>query len=172
MLFRSRGERRARRLETFTTTDDLGRRLKKLGGSRVDAVFHAAAVSDFTFGKVWRRTPAGRLVAVRAGKISSRAEGLLAELIPTAKIISELRGWFSRACLVGWKYEVDGARAGVLAKARKQIAENDTDAGVANGPAFGKGFGLVTRAGEVHLLKKPELLFAALERLALARAGK
>src|SRR5881396_3056907 len=49
-----RGERHARHVQTFTTTADLRDRLRALGGEAVDAVFHAAAVSDFTFGKVWR----------------------------------------------------------------------------------------------------------------------
>src|SRR5580704_13606726 len=53
------GERRARRVETFTTTNDLRERLKALSGDAPDAVFHAAAVSDFTFGKVWRQAADG-----------------------------------------------------------------------------------------------------------------
>jgi phosphopantothenate---cysteine ligase (CTP) len=51
------GERKARRIETFTTTADLRERLKNLSAAKPDAVFHAAAVSDFAFGKIWRRTP-------------------------------------------------------------------------------------------------------------------
>ena len=55
-----RGERHARKVETFTTTANLRDRLQALAGQPVDAVFHAAAVSDFTFGKVWRRAARGR----------------------------------------------------------------------------------------------------------------
>ena len=50
-----RGERHARRVETFTTTANLRDRLQALASQAVGAVFHAAAVSDFTFGKVWCR---------------------------------------------------------------------------------------------------------------------
>src|SRR5205085_5884443 len=50
-----RGERHAQQVQTFSTTTDLRDRLRTFDGGRVDAVFHAAAVSDFTFGKVWSR---------------------------------------------------------------------------------------------------------------------
>src|SRR6185436_9270864 len=114
------GERRAARTEVFTTTADLTARLQALATGPVEAVFHAAAVSDFTFGKVWLRSAEGEMTEVKSGKISTRAGTLLAELAPTPKIISQLRGWFARARLVGWKFEVEGNRDGVIELARKQ----------------------------------------------------
>src|SRR3974390_3360726 len=99
-----RGERRANRVETFTTTGDLRQRLQALASLGTNAVFHAAAVSDFAFGKVWRRSAGGQLTETYHGKIPTREGTLLAELVPTAKIIGELRGWFPKARLVGWKY--------------------------------------------------------------------
>jgi phosphopantothenoylcysteine synthetase/decarboxylase len=98
----------------FTTTANLRERLQALAGQAVDAVFHAAAVSDFTFGKVWRRNSTGELVEIKGGKISTREGTLMAELLPTPKVISELRTWFPQARLVGWKFEVEGTREGVL----------------------------------------------------------
>jgi phosphopantothenoylcysteine synthetase/decarboxylase len=152
-------------VETFTTTTDLKERLLKQASSDVGAVFHAAAVSDFGFGKIWRRTGTGELEAVKAGKVPTNLEGLLAELVPTAKIIECLRGWYPSACLVGWKYEMDGGQADVLAKARGQIAKNSTDACVANGKAYGKGFGVVRASGELkHCETMPEL-FGALVKI-------
>ena len=142
------GERRAAHLRTFSTTASLRDGLQGLGGDSVDAVFHAAAVSDFAFGTVWQRSPAGELTAVKAGKISTREGSLLVELVPTPKLIYELRGWFPRARLAGWKFEVDGDRNDVLRAARRQLAEARTDLCVANGPAYGAGFGLVTAEGE------------------------
>src|SRR5579872_1322907 len=47
------GERRAQAVETFTTGANLRTKLEALGGKSVDAMFHAAAVSDFSFGRVW-----------------------------------------------------------------------------------------------------------------------
>ena len=158
-----RGERQAGKVETFTTTTNLSDHLRALAGQPVEAVFHAAAVSDFSFGKIWRRAAAGDLTEVQAGKISTRQGTLLAELLPTPKIISELREWFPRARLVGWKYEVDGGRAGVIQFAQRQIAECRTDACVANGPAYGSGFGLARAGGGYSHLPDRATLFASLD---------
>jgi phosphopantothenoylcysteine decarboxylase/phosphopantothenate--cysteine ligase len=158
-----RGERRAWRVETFTTTADLGNRLRALAGAQVEAVFHAAAVSDFSFGKVWQRSPAGNLSELKSGKLSTRQGTLLAELVPTQKIIAQLRDWFPRACLVGWKYEVDGDKAAAVGSAKAQLTESRTDVCVANGPAYGEGFGVIKRAGDLVHCKDTEALFPALE---------
>jgi phosphopantothenoylcysteine decarboxylase/phosphopantothenate--cysteine ligase len=101
---------------------------------------------------------------MQAGKISTRQGTLLAELVPTPKIIAELREWFPRARLVGWKYEVEGDRAAVIQLAQRQIAECRTDACIANGPAYGRGFGLV-RGGSRECLHLQDMaaLFTALE---------
>jgi len=157
-----RGDRCARHVETFTTTADLRARLQALAGQPADAVFHAAAVSDFAFGKVWRGSPPGELTEVKSGKLPTRQGVLLAELVPTPKIIAELRQWFPGAKLAGWKYEVDGDRAGVIGLAHRQIAECHTNACVANGPAYGAGFGLVRGGGESTHLPDGVALFQAL----------
>jgi phosphopantothenoylcysteine decarboxylase/phosphopantothenate--cysteine ligase len=158
-----RGERNAARVETFTTTDNLRLRLRALADESWDAVLHAAAVSDFTFGKAFRRDARDALHEVQSGKLSTRGEPLIVELIPTAKIISELRGWFPRATIVGWKYEVDGTREEVIEKASRQIFENQTDACVANGPAYGEGFGLVTPEG-CQLVADAPTLYGVLDQ--------
>ncbi len=159
-----RHESRAQTNQPFTTTGDLRERLKTLACQRVDAVFHAAAVSDYTFGKIWSRSANGEMIEVRSGKISTRDGPLLAELVPTPKIIAELRAWYPSARLVGWKYEVEGDRARVIALAERQITENQTSASVTNGPAYGPGFGLVTRIGtSLHLPDAPSLFTALKE---------
>src|SRR5438477_7013450 len=141
------GELHAQELVNFGTTADLHARLQGLAGQPIDAIFHAAAVSDFTFGKVWRRLAAGELEEIEAGKISSRIDSLVTELTPTVKIIPQLRGWFPPACIVGWKYELDGTRPEAIARAEQQIASCRTNACVVNGRAYGSGFGLVRGAG-------------------------
>jgi phosphopantothenoylcysteine decarboxylase/phosphopantothenate--cysteine ligase len=142
-------------VRAFSTTQNLLEQLRDAGG--VDAIFHAAAVSDFKFGKIWTRNDSGELEEARAGKISTRDGSLLAELIPTPKILAQLRGWHPYARLIGWKYEVDGDRDSVIEKARRQIAECQTDACVANGPAYGAGFGLVGAANIEHMTGISEL---------------
>lgn len=160
-----RGERKATRVRTFTTTASLRDMLEELATEGVEAVFHAAAVSDFSFGKIWKCNADGAMSELRSGKISTRQGALLVELTPTEKIISKLRGWFPKALLVGWKYEVEGDREAVLALAGRQIEECHTDRCVANGPAYGVGFGLVdARKGHLHLRDTQEL-FGSLETL-------
>ena len=160
-----RADPKARTAQTFTTTADLRARLQALSAPDVGAVFHAAAVSDFTFGGVWEQTPGGELVRCGERKIPTRAGRLLAELERTPKIIGDLRDWFPRACLVGWKYELDGDRSGVIQVARQQIAKNRTNACVVNGAAYGEGFALVTAAGRCEHLDDASALYAALARL-------
>jgi phosphopantothenoylcysteine decarboxylase/phosphopantothenate--cysteine ligase len=156
------GERKTRLVKAFSSTADLRAKLKSFSGRKVDAIFHAAAVSDFRFGKIFTREAGGRFQPCKPSKkIPTREGGLFAELVPTPKIIAELRGWFPRARIVGWKFEANGGRADALRAARKQLSECSTDACVANGPAYGKGFGLVTAAGHKHFADRQKL-FAGL----------
>lgn len=164
------GYRKARRVETFTTTADLRDKLKALSTKKVDAIFHAAAVSDFAVGRVFEANNGGKLSEMKeAKKISTRLGKLLIELLPTAKIIAELRGWFPKTKIVGWKFEADGSRAEAVAAAQKQIADCGTDLCVVNGPAYGEGFGLVGGKGAPGHLANPPVLFDALEKF--TRAG-
>jgi phosphopantothenoylcysteine decarboxylase/phosphopantothenate--cysteine ligase len=160
-----RGAQKAQRTVTFTTTANLRDHLQELAAPDVGAVFHAAAVSDFGFGRVLHRAEDGQLTEVKAGKHSTRTGGLLAELVATPKIIAGLRQLYPRALLVGWKYEVDGGREDVLARAWQQIAECRTDACVANGRAYGEGFGVVTTEQYRHCLDRADLFAALAERL-------
>ena len=153
---------RVQRVERFTTTASLQDLLRSLAGPTVQTVFHAAAVSDFAFGRIWVNPPDADPREVRSGKISTREGTLLAELKPTPKLISQLRTWFTQAQIVGWKYEVDGGRESVLAKARAQIVECQTHGCVANGPAYGSGFGLVRTTGEWTHLPDHVALYEAL----------
>lgn len=159
------GESKAMRTKPFSTTADLMASLQALAKLDVGAVFHAAAVSDFTFGKIWLRSEQGELSEIKSGKISTRQGTLLAELVPTPKIIASLRAWYPTAKLIGWKFEVDGDRASVLRAAENQLRECRTDVCVANGPAFGPGFGWVTGSGPCRDLPGQTELFANLNDL-------
>ena len=158
------GERQAQSVNVFSTTADLHAKLKAYSGKKVDAIFHTAAVSDFTFGKMFTRDAAGKLTPFKPSKkISTRGGNLFVELMPTPKIIAELRGWFPRTKIVGWKFEADGKRADALRAAKKQIADCGTDFCVANGPAYGEGFSLVSGGGQKHFAGAQKL-FSALEK--------
>ena len=156
------GPRLAQHLEGFGATQSLRDQLAARAGPDVDAVFHVAAVSDFFCARIWSQSTEGQFEELHDGKISTSYPSLLAELRPTPKLLAHLRDWFPRAHLVGWKYEVDGDQASVLEKAQRQLAENRTDACVANGPAYGPGFGLVLAQQEVCHLPDQETLFTEL----------
>ncbi|MDB6059286.1 MAG: dfp, partial [Verrucomicrobiales bacterium] len=136
------GEQKAKNIQRFTSTQDLCDRLEKLASLDINAVFHAAAVSDFKFGKTWMRDDKGELIEIKSAKISTRDGTMLAELIPTPKIIGNLRLWFPKVWIIGWKYEIEGDNAAVQKKAWNQIDECKTDACVVNGRAWGPGFGI------------------------------
>ena len=153
-----KGEIKVARIEPFTTTANLAAMLQSKAGKDVGAVFHAAAVSDFGFGKVWIKSVEGELKEVKSSKISTREGNLVAELVPTPKIIIELRRWFPNSRIVGWKFETEGTRKDVITRALKQLTESQSDACVANGPAFGDGFGLLEAGGKImHLTSRTEL---------------
>jgi phosphopantothenoylcysteine decarboxylase/phosphopantothenate--cysteine ligase len=139
------------RVVEFTTTQSLFELLRDAASERCDAIFHAAAVSDFTIAGVWRRQQDGRLEEIAARKIPTHEGSIFAELRPAPKIIARLRSWHPHGLLVGWKYELDGTRPEVLAKGRAQIRAHTTDACVVNGAAYGQGFGLISSGGDyVH----------------------
>ena len=141
----------------FSTNDDL---LEKLGSiverEGVGAVFHAAALADFRV----ERSGGQR-------KISSRAGPLTLTLLPATKLIARLRALFPKAWIVGWKYELDGTREQVIAKAQRQLAENGTDVCVVNGAAYGDGFGFLLPDGVLtHIADRVALADFLAARLA------
>ncbi len=140
-------------LISFTTTQDLAVKMQQVADElgEIDLVFHAAAVSDFRVGSIKAsdsqdraagKFPGPETIPSRPGKIDTRAGSFWVEMVPTIKILPQLRDWFPAASIVGWKYEVDGDEAAVWEKARRQVRECRTDACVVNGPAFGSGFGI------------------------------
>ena len=120
----------------------------------VSAVFHAAALVDYRVKSV--HTSTGREIA--ATKIPTSAGELVVALSPYQKLIQGLRDLFPMSRIVGWKYELVGSRADVLAAAIRQLAESRTDACVMNGAAYGGGFGfLEPKTKPQHFIDKPTL---------------
>jgi phosphopantothenoylcysteine decarboxylase/phosphopantothenate--cysteine ligase len=133
----------------FTTNDDLNEQLARLArGHEIAALFHVAALCDYKVGHVQDQHGTRQAAA----KLESRAGALTLVLEPARKVIAGMRDLFPRAVLVGWKYELNGTRADVLAKAWRQIRENRTDACVVNGRAWGEGFGLCTPPDNIREL--------------------
>ncbi len=149
----------------FTTTEHLLSMLRELAKEKWSAVFHVAAVSDFRFGQTFERRADGSLTVLNSAKFSTRTGVLLAELVPTPKIISDLRTLFSEACLFGWKYEVEGGQGAALAAGARQLQENRTDYCVVNGPAYGAGFGVLSTGGAMTHAADSDALCRMLLRL-------
>ena len=135
------------RLISFTTTEDLRQALEKLANeTRINAVYHAAAVSDFF------------LPGAGTGKIPTKEGALTLTLEPTPKLLPNMRSWFPDARITGWKFEASGNKEEALAAALNQISACATDACVVNGPSYGEGFGLLTREGTlIHLADRTAL---------------
>jgi phosphopantothenoylcysteine decarboxylase/phosphopantothenate--cysteine ligase len=165
------GQRRAQKVIPFSTTTDLQEKLKGLSKNPVHAVLHSAAVGDFMFGKVWKRDNEGRLTEVASDKFSTRDGTLLAELVPTPKLIGQLTAWFPKSQVIGWKYEVEGKKEDALVAAQMLLEESKISACVANGPAYGDGFGFVAPSGQRHFAGAAGL-FSALEDFVARKVNK
>jgi len=139
----------------YATNDDLVEGLARLPArEQASVVLHAAALCDFKVKEIV--TEEG--TTLPGSKISSRSGKLHLTLEPAPKIITALRRMFPSSILVGWKFELDGTPADVLAKGKLQMDECLTDACVLNGKAYGAGFGVIARTGElIHLPDKPAL---------------
>jgi phosphopantothenate---cysteine ligase (CTP) len=132
----------------FSTNDDLVWKLTAHAG-KADVVFHTAALCDYRVQSI--QGPDGSMIS-GMGKVPTREGNLLLTLEPTTKVLPQMRGLFPNAKLVGWKYELEGTRPDVIAKAERQLAECNTDACVVNGAAWGDGFGFVTPGSEPTLV--------------------
>jgi len=139
----------------FATNGDLEAGLRQLPGrEQVNVLFHAAALCDFRVAEILNE----RNEPIAGEKIPSREGTLRVTLEPAPKLIASLRRMFPATIIVGWKYELDGAMPSVMAKGRAQIEECLTDACVLNGSAYGPGFGIISRSGELaHLADKAAL---------------
>ena len=100
---------RSNRIEihTFTTTASLQKLIIDMAKVDISAIFHVAAVSDFT------------PVQAQNGKISSNTLFTL-KLKPTQKIINDLRNMYPDSLLIGWKYEIEGNHRSLLLKGQEQ----------------------------------------------------
>ena len=178
LLFRARGATHTHvpdgaLLHEFETNHDLARALEELAETRVPdirAVFHAAALSDYVVTAV--RGPDGSLAG--SPKIPGNLPQLHLVLEPAAKVLPLLRGWFPRAWIVGWKYELEGTREDATESARTQLRQSQSDATVLNGAAYGPGFGLLEDdQPPLHHATKRELAqFLASRAEAFAKSHK
>lgn len=103
--------------EIFETTEDLSDLIKQYVG-QYDAIYHVAAVSDFT-------------VIKKDGKISSTQEVSL-DLKPQVKILDQIKTLNPQIKLIAFKAEHDLSEKVLIEKALKRLKEAKADMIVAN----------------------------------------
>jgi phosphopantothenate-cysteine ligase/phosphopantothenoylcysteine decarboxylase/phosphopantothenate--cysteine ligase len=138
------------RLRVYRTFDDLHRLMaEEVRQSGFDAVIHAAAVSDYSLAGVFTPAPGTTfdpsasawkseeqepgLRAAGAGKVKSSHPELWLRLVPTPKLVDEIRAaWGFGGVLVKFKLEVGVAEADLLAIADAARRQSRADLVVAN----------------------------------------
>jgi phosphopantothenoylcysteine decarboxylase/phosphopantothenate--cysteine ligase len=161
------------RLHEFATNQDLAGTLEELSETRgrdIAGFFHSAALADYDIAAL--RGPDGSLD--RRGKLPGDLAQIHLVLEPAEKILPRLRGWFPRAWIAGWKYELEGTREDAIVAGRGQLASGRSDATVVNGAAYGPGFGLLEEAkSPLHFATKRELAdFLASRAMTAAKADE
>lgn len=106
----------------FSSTENLQAQLRRLLGSgEFDAVIHAAAVSDY------------RPAATHAGKLSSYAPELTLHLVPTPKLLPELKHYAPRPLkVIGFKLTAGADSQARAAAVAKLFAAGTVDAAIHN----------------------------------------
>jgi len=112
---------------------------KANGGKEYDALISAAAISDFS-------------PELHDGKLPSGAE-LHLTLVPTRKLIEEVRREFPELVIVGFKAEVKVSDEELIEKARTKMEKYNLAMVVANDLANG---GMGTADNEVYILRRGE----------------
>jgi phosphopantothenate---cysteine ligase (CTP) len=160
---------RTKQARFFRTNEELALLLEEVEQKEtVDALFHAAALSDFRVGQI---RVGGETSQTR--KLSSQAESLQIDFVRKPKLIGQLRDLFPNAYLVGWKFELDGTRDEAIEKGIRQIRQNRTNACIVNGTAFGDGFGLCSEKGLARIMgNRDELAIFLSEQLSSLRKGE
>ena len=109
------------RLVSIETNDDLSQSLQtELTQEKYDVVIHAMAVLDFQPEKVF------------TGKRKTRDKEWNLKLVPTPKIINQIKKWSPDSILVGFKLEVDVNEVTLLDHARQLLQESNADWVLAN----------------------------------------
>ena len=93
---------------------------KELSKRKYAAVIHAAAVADYKPEKTIRR------------KISSRLKKWNIRLVPTKKLVGGLKEYSAHLVAVGFKFEPDAGKTGLITKGKKLLRGSCLDIVVAN----------------------------------------
>ena len=165
----------------YRTFDDLHDLLAELvPAGAFQAIIHCAAVSDFEVAGVYAASPGGfdsatgqwragsKLVDAASPKIASKHSELWLRLVPTPKLIDQMRGqWGFHGVLVKFKLEVDVSEPELLRIADESRRQSDADILVANTlDGMHEVAFLCVRYGDIERVPRDELparLIQALE---------
>ena len=142
-------------LKRFATNGDLlDGLLGQADPGRVNAVFHAAALSDFDVAEV--SGPDRQPLTTK--KIPSAYQEVHLVLRPAFKVLPRMEELFPKAVVVGWKFELEGDHSTAMVCARAQLELSRSTLCVLNGIAYGNGFGIISRQGMIaELTTRDEL---------------
>ncbi len=123
----------------YRTYDELAALMEtEIVNNRYDAIIHSAAVSDFRPARVHVLGADGRLERLQAegaaaAKIPSNHDRLFLELVPTLKLVDQIRSpWGFNGQLVKFKLQAAMTDAELLDVARRSLAHSQADLLVAN----------------------------------------
>ena len=123
----------------YRTYDELAALMEsEIVNNRYDAIVHSAAVGDFRLAQVHVMGDDGRLARLQAegaaaAKIPSNHDRLFLELVPTLKLVDQIRDpWGFRGQLVKFKLQAAMTDAELLDVARRSLAHSRADYLVAN----------------------------------------
>jgi len=138
----------------------------------LDAVIHAAAVSDYRVSGIFTHLD-GKFEDVSAGKVKSSHPELWLKLVPTPKLVDKIRSeWGFAGVLVKFKLEVGLSEHELRAVAERARIQSRADLIVANTLEGKDGWALLGCAAGYERIPRSELaerLIHAVEMLARAR---
>lgn len=151
----------------FRTFDELAERMEqKIRGEKFDVIIHSAAVSDYRVAAVMDGERPSAEVA-NGAKIGSKHESLWLKLVPTAKLVDNIRPvWGFRGMLVKFKLQVGITDDELIAIARKSRRDSNADIIVANCLEWAKQYAYIIGADDVaERVTRETLPYALLGRL-------
>lgn len=156
------------RIVRYRTYDELYQRMEEeITQGNYDIIIHSAAVSDYFVAGTYYKDENGMLVQIDSSKkISSSHPSLFLELVPTAKIIDQIRTpWGFNGKLVKFKLQVGISDDELLKIARKSRTDSQADIIVANCLEWSSKFAyIVDEEKEIKISRRnlPEKLWRTL----------
>lgn len=156
------------RIVRYRTYDELYQRMEEeITQGNYDIIIHSAAVSDYFVAGTYYKDENGMLVQIDSSKkISSSHPSLFLELVPTAKIIDQIRTpWGFDGKLVKFKLQVGISDDELLKIARKSRTDSQADIIVANCLEWSSKFAyIVDEEKEIKISRRnlPEKLWRTL----------